>query len=94
MNHLDWLEHWQQELYEETKADYVKYSRIVRKDLSTAYGVLFSIIDVSLRNKVEVELKHKTMVEKNRFGAMILHKLVKKNCYSSASVANENVLGN
>ena len=80
-NHLDGLEFWEQELCEQTKADYVKCSRIVRKDLSTAHGILFSIVDVSLRNKVEVESECTQMVEKKRFDAMMLYQLVKKNCH-------------
>lgn len=47
--HLSKLECWQQEEYQQTRDGFVKCSRIMCKDLASAYGILFSSCDASLR---------------------------------------------
>ena len=41
--HLANLKYWEQKLYHSTIEDNTKFSRIIRKDLATIYGVLFEL---------------------------------------------------
>ena len=64
----DWDKHavdlkfWEQDLYEAAKEDYLKFSRAIRKDLVTLFGVLKSLCHVSLWRRLELELEYKMMV--------------------------------
>ena len=53
--YLDTLEFWEKELYQDTKEDYTKLSRVIRKYLSTVYVLLNSLCHVSLQNQLKVE---------------------------------------
>jgi len=88
------LDFWQQEEYTATKDDYQKFSRVIRTNLSSAYGDLFSICDVTLRNRLEAEPEYMGMVEDGGYNVMILHKLVRKICNGSATVVVDDVTGN
>ena len=46
--HVEGLKFWEQELHEAAKEDYLKYSRLIRKDLVTLFGVLRSLYHASL----------------------------------------------
>ena len=76
--YFDGLEHWSQKLYDQTKEEYVKFSLIIIQDLSSAYGILLSIIDVTLHNWVEVEPEHQKMITRNCSDAIILCQLARK----------------
>ena len=92
--HLNILEFWEKDLHEQTKEDYAKFSRIIRKDLFSEYGILHSLYHVSLRNRIEVELEYQKMVNKKFHNTIMLHPLVRKNCNSSTLVLVDDVLGN
>ena len=93
-NHMKTLNFWQQEEYLAAKGDYQKISRVIRTNLSSAYGDLFSLCDVTLRNRLEAEPDYQEMVEDGGCNVVILHKLVRKICNGSAAVMVDDVLGN
>ena len=68
--HLAGIKHWEQKLYHNTLEDYTKFTRIIRKYLASVRGILFSVCETSLQNRIETELGYKIMVKKNRFCAI------------------------
>ena len=52
---LESLDFWQQEEHATTKDDCQKFSRVIRTHLLSAYGDLFTLCDVTLRNRLEAE---------------------------------------
>ena len=52
-DHISALKFWEKEQYEIAKEDYNKFSRTIRKDLSGVYGILHTLCDVSLSNRLE-----------------------------------------
>ena len=81
--HLATLKCWEQKVYHSTLEDYAKHSRVICKDLASACGTLHGLCDTGLQSRLEAEPEYKVMEEKNRWDAMKLHKLVKKNCNGS-----------
>ena len=53
-NHQATLEFWKWELHEHTNDDFIKFSRFIRKDLTSMHMMLFSIFNESLRNRIEM----------------------------------------
>ena len=92
--HLDQLEFWEQELYEQTKEDFFKFRQNIRKDVSTACSILCSIFHLSIRNLIETELEHQAIVKNNRFDKIKLFQLVRNNYNKSSAVVIGNVIGN
>ena len=76
--HLKKLEYWEQEAYLRAKEDCHKYSRTIRKDLSSVHGIVYSLCDISVRNRLEAETEYKDMIKKKRHDAIVLHKLLKR----------------
>ena len=70
------LEYWEEEEYLAVKDDYQKFSRIIRINLLVAYGNIFTVYRVSLRNRLEEEPKYQSMVEEDGYDVIVLHKLV------------------
>lgn len=60
--------------------------------MSAVYGVLYSLCHLTLKNRLEVEAEYKAMVTKQRFSAMILHKLIQKICNGSTAVVVEDII--
>ena len=92
--HVAALKYWEQEEYTQAKEDYQKFSRLVRQSLSTVYGTLMSVCDISLRSRLESEPEYQVMVQSNRYCAMKLYSLVKRNCNGSTYVMVDDVMGN
>ena len=92
--YLATLEFWEQEECEETKEDYQKFSRIIRKDLAAVCGILDSMCHISLRSRLEAEPKYQKMISNNLFSTITLFKLVRKICNESTFVLVEDVIGN
>ena len=92
--HLAGLRYLERKLCHSTLEDYAKFSRIIRKDLATVYGVLHGLCDAGLQNRIEAEPDYQAMVKKSRFCAIKLHGLVKKICNGSIVVIVEDVIGN
>ena len=75
--HLDVLEFWEQELYQDTKDDYTKLIRVIRKELSTVYGLIHSLCHASLQNQLEAEAEYHLMESTCRYDVMVLYQLIK-----------------
>ena len=91
--HVAGLKFWEQELHEAAKEDYLKFSRTIRKDLVTLFGVLKSLCHVSLRRRLESELEHKAMIQDDACDVTVLHHLIRKACSGSTSVVVDDVVG-
>ena len=76
--HAEALEHWEIELYEHTKDDYNKFSRLIRKELSSVRSMLHRLCHISLRNRLEIEVDYQEMVKIHKYDAMKLYSLIKK----------------
>ena len=55
IEHIEKLEFWDQEEFQNTKDNYQKFGRITRKNLTVANLLLESIYHVRLQNRSEVE---------------------------------------
>ena len=93
-NHVDTLEFWELELYQNTKEYYTKLNRVIRNDISTVHGLLNLLCHVILQNKLEVDTEYQMMESTNGHDAMVLYQLIKNICNGSVSVVVEDVLGN
>ena len=49
------LKCWEQELCTQTKENHNKFSVVIRQRLSSVYGALYSIWELGLLNRIEVE---------------------------------------
>ena len=92
--HLKEFKWWEKKEYERTIEDYVKFSRVMRKDVSTVCGVMHGLCDAGLRNRIEMKPPHQVMTKNNWHCTIVLCGLVKNNCNGSTSVVIDNVLGN
>ena len=92
--YLDSLQFWEQELYEQTKDDYTKFSRIIRKDLLSAYSILYSICYVSLHNRLKAEPDYQAMIVSHRYDMIVLYQLIRKIYNGLTSIVVDNMLGN
>ena len=88
------LKYWEQELHTHTKENYNKFSVVICQRLSTVYGVLCSICDIRLRNRMEAEPKYQDMLKTKRYCAIKLLDLVRKMCNGSTCVIVDDVIGN
>ena len=82
------LEVWEQENYQSYKDYYKNLSRSIRRDLSAVYGVLHSLCNFTLKNRLEEEADYRAIVLKQRLNAMVFHKLVRKTCNGSTVVVS------
>ena len=80
-------------MYEAAKEDYLKFSRVVWKDLVTLFSILRSLCNVSLRRCLESELEYKMMIKNDYYDVTTLYNLIRKVCSGSASVVVEDVVG-
>ena len=94
IEHIEKLEFWEQEEFQNTKDNYQKFSRITRKNLTEAHLLLESIYHVRLKNRSEVEPEYYVMVAGNPLNAMMMRDLIKKICNSYAHVEVDDVSGN
>ena len=60
------LKYWEQELYTQTKENHNKFSVVIRQCFSSVYGTLYSICELSLRNRMEAEPEYQDMVKSKR----------------------------
>ena len=81
-------------LYHSTLEDYAKYSHTIREDLSSVHRILCGLCDIGLQSRLEAEPEYQDMEKKNRYNAMKLYELVKKNCNGSTVVVVDDVIGN
>ena len=92
--HVATLKFWEQEQYTLAKENYNKYSMVVRQRLSSVYGTLFPLCEVSLRSRLEAEPECQKMVKTKRYCAMKLYELARKNYNGSTHVVVDDVVGN
>ena len=78
---------------EAAKDDYLKFSRVIRKDLVTLFRVLRSLCHASLRRRLESELEYKMMVLQDEYDITILYKLIRKIYSGSTSIVVDNIVG-
>ena len=76
--HVLTLNHWEKKALKQAEDNYFIFSRIIRKNLATTYGILLSLCDDSLRNRMGVESDFQEMTRNKRCCVMKLHHLVKK----------------
>ena len=80
-------------MYEAAKEDYLKFNRVIRKDLVTLFDILRSLYHVSLRRHLELELEYKMIVKDDEYDVTMLYNLIRKVCSGSTSVVVEDVVG-
>ena len=74
--------------------DYQNFSRIIRKDLSAFYVMLFTMCHISLKNCLEGESEYQQMVYQGIFNSTMLHILIKKKCNGLTGVVVDDMIGN
>ena len=65
----------------------------IRQKLSTVHGLLFSLCNVSLRSKLEVEAECQSMVKDRMHCSLKLNVLARKISNGSTNVVVEDVIG-
>ena len=77
-DHATGLKFWEEESCTTIKDDYLKFSTIVRQNLSTVCRPLHSACEASLKSRLEAKYESQSMVKSKRCYEMKFRVLIKK----------------
>jgi len=91
--HVAGLKYWEQEECKTAKENHNKITMSIRQKLSTVHALLFSLCEVSLRSRLEVEADCQSMVKDRMHCSLKVCGLARKISNGSTNVVVEDVIG-